>query len=1275
MRPLFLNRIGIWFTIAGLAVVFFAWLAQGSPSSSDETSPTQTPTVDSVRPYVDGVLTVANEPSDGEVFRRGERIVVVARFNEDVVVVNSGGNPTVEIEIGGKVVLADYMHDDSPSSSLYFGYEVQADDKDEDGTIWVPAGSPVFPPGSYVEDLSGNRNHPTDYNKITVTQSNFFKVDGSPLPPPTPTPTPVSPTPTDTPEPPPPTASASPDENSPTQLPELSVSGRASFRDGLKGRCWQIGEDLGLVMVIAVTIRNSGARAGAFNVTVQPAGESKRVNQGVDSGGEVSLEFRGRPYSYATIFIDSASEIAEADEDNNVQNIHVASPSPPPSCPTLTPTGSPTTTPTPALVPIVILPPYDGGSPIPTLTPTPTPVSPTPAPVSPTPTPTYTPEPPTPTPTPTGSATPTPTPTYTPELLLGETGVVLRMNVEVGKRGDRTGFRSGSFGRLIWTGYGSLPVEKFYFDDSENEVRLTMDRHCIHPSDMVSLRIGGRSLGSPDEVLFSGDDCLYDDRNYQRFLWDTRRDPFDLSGNVPVAIRIHESEQRRCRSWRGRVIPEHDDDDNRWGFRAGRMGWMSDSTFVGCDEEAYEIRWLYWDRDDDEVKVLFDDCFPESSLKRLEIGDRRFYRDEAEARYSDSECEKNPGKNQRFIFSSSTNPLPAEGRQIEIHLRMNDGDDDDDEPPPARTGAVNVSLHNFDDDEVSVEISVGGSSWGNARLVRPSFSESALLQDIPAGENRVAIRWTDPDTGGEYHEKSQTATVEAGATARVSFNIDRHLPTNRPPNAKRTFPLKEDHIIEAGESVRFAAKATDPDSNLVSARWKFWGKPVNPEEFAPAGSVVSEREIAFPVAGAFPVEVRFADASGKTTRVVWQVYAIAGGGQDSPTAEMNQLTNVNNWFLDCVSDDNGMDENACVDRLSGIKDQIETVAGDFQTAYGQLLDEVDDSGLSDEIILREAIKRFVSEIKPGNLARESLVAQYAFRYGMLCGEICFALRAPGTNHWAYHIGWTVLGFVPPADIITDTRDAGSVTVGCGLARLPWFHHECDPIWVGLNLLAIAPYLGKVGDAEQIRRQYARLAKRSRVDAGKFLKYIRLKSVAGFNWRADPAKTKELMNALYPPASGRPGVFEKHRDIRGFDKLMDSLVKEGDGGAGYKEANRIFVGLSEKHADKDVVEFGRELTNPVTWKPVEIDFVANDNGRELWFEYHRAHLDVLQHGSNGKLKLIDTAAHSNPVPKEVVFELDAKGVDQWVTREITGGLVEYGKHHPQASVAVKVYLNQ
>ena len=124
------------------------------------------------------VARIANSPNDNETFRRGEHIVVkVAHFHEDLVVDNSGGNPTIPIRIGGKTVWADYRNTDS--RALFFVYEVQADDKAEDGTI-VPGNSITVPQGSSIKDIRGNY---ANYQRFVSEGNPRLKADGGLLPP------------------------------------------------------------------------------------------------------------------------------------------------------------------------------------------------------------------------------------------------------------------------------------------------------------------------------------------------------------------------------------------------------------------------------------------------------------------------------------------------------------------------------------------------------------------------------------------------------------------------------------------------------------------------------------------------------------------------------------------------------------------------------------------------------------------------------------------------------------------------------------------------------------------------------------------------------------------------------------------------------------------------------------------------------------------------------------------------------------------------------------
>ena len=107
-------------------------------------------------PNLVGAPRINNRPADGDTFRRGEVIVVVATFSELLTVNTTGGLPTIGLQIGESIKRAQYSATRSSGQTLVFTYTVQPGDKDDDGTVWVRAGTIIVPPGSAITDAAGN---------------------------------------------------------------------------------------------------------------------------------------------------------------------------------------------------------------------------------------------------------------------------------------------------------------------------------------------------------------------------------------------------------------------------------------------------------------------------------------------------------------------------------------------------------------------------------------------------------------------------------------------------------------------------------------------------------------------------------------------------------------------------------------------------------------------------------------------------------------------------------------------------------------------------------------------------------------------------------------------------------------------------------------------------------------------------------------------------------------------------------------------------------------
>ena len=125
-------------------------------------------------PRIDTPGHIFGTPSVGDTYRRGERIWLAIRFTEAVVVDASGGVPTLGVEIGREVRGAQYVAEASDSDRLVFSYVVQAGDRDDDGRIWVPAGSLMVPAGSSIKDVAGN----DALLSWSVSSGSHYYVDG-----------------------------------------------------------------------------------------------------------------------------------------------------------------------------------------------------------------------------------------------------------------------------------------------------------------------------------------------------------------------------------------------------------------------------------------------------------------------------------------------------------------------------------------------------------------------------------------------------------------------------------------------------------------------------------------------------------------------------------------------------------------------------------------------------------------------------------------------------------------------------------------------------------------------------------------------------------------------------------------------------------------------------------------------------------------------------------------------------------------------------------------
>ena len=132
---------------------------------------------DTSRPRLASAPSISNTPGDGKTYRRDDAIMIEFPLTEEVEVSTKGGSITLSLEIGNTIRYARYVGsviDSKGRHSLMFAYVVRREDRDFDGTIWVPADGMVVPVGSSIKDLSGN-------NAVlswTVSAGRSLRVDG-----------------------------------------------------------------------------------------------------------------------------------------------------------------------------------------------------------------------------------------------------------------------------------------------------------------------------------------------------------------------------------------------------------------------------------------------------------------------------------------------------------------------------------------------------------------------------------------------------------------------------------------------------------------------------------------------------------------------------------------------------------------------------------------------------------------------------------------------------------------------------------------------------------------------------------------------------------------------------------------------------------------------------------------------------------------------------------------------------------------------------------------
>ena len=104
-----------------------------------------------------------------------------------------------------------------------------------------------------------------------------------------------------------------------------------------------------------------------------------------------------------------------------------------------------------------------------------------------------------------------------------------------------------------------------------------------------------------------------------------------------------------------------------YGYQTRLIGAVSSDTFE-YEGVTYTVTFFKWDQSANEITFKLDKCLKPSAFSGLRVGDLTFDEIDDDA-YTDSQCESNSGRDQRFDFDVSTNPLPT-GSAVRVTLLL-----------------------------------------------------------------------------------------------------------------------------------------------------------------------------------------------------------------------------------------------------------------------------------------------------------------------------------------------------------------------------------------------------------------------------------------------------------------------------------------------------------------------------------------------------------------------------------------------------------------------------
>ena len=167
-------------------------------------------------------------------------------------------------------------------------------------------------------------------------------------------------------------------------------------------------------------------------------------------------------------------------------------------------------------------------------------------------------------------------------------------------------------------------------------------------------------------------------------------------------------------------------------------------------------------------------------------------------------------------------------------------------------------------------------SWENGQSLSQTgrIERSYTRRFSSAGTYRVEVEFSDTD----------------GESDSVAWEVFAER-SNHPPSVTPVSPLQS-LTIDVGDSVTFAARATDQDDNISQVDWYVNRSWENGESLSQTGRIERSYTRRFSSAGTYRVEVEFSDTDGESDSVAWEVFAERSNHPPSvtPVSPLQSLT-------------------------------------------------------------------------------------------------------------------------------------------------------------------------------------------------------------------------------------------------------------------------------------------------------------------------------------------------------------------------------------------------